>query len=369
MAPEAEIDLHDVYVTILAGGSGTRLWPHSRYQRPKHLLNLVGDSSTLQQTVARVLPLVPPERVYVLTGPDHAVLVAAQVPELAPDHILIEPSPRGTAPCLGLAAMRLRATANSDQAVMVSLHADHAITHPDRFRTALVAAIVAARRGAIATIGVIPTRPDTGFGYIERGALMEQVKGQAVYSVNRFTEKPPLEQACEYVQTGRYYWNCGYFAWTLGRILEELRRQQPNMYAQLAQIAALDGSLEDAVPAELWNAITRITIDVAIMEHAQNVAVVPADLGWSDIGSWASLLELLPRDADGNVIMGSGEFVGLDTRNSLILSSGRLVTTIGCENMIIIDTEDALLVLPKDRAQAVAELVKTLRARGLGEHL
>jgi len=367
MTPEAGVQ--DVYVTILAGGSGTRLWPYSRAQHPKHLLKLVGDRSTLQQTVDRVLPLIPPERIYILTGPAHAALVAAQVPEIPTDHVLIEPSPRGTAPCLGLAAMRLHAATGSDQTVMVSLHADHAITYPERFRAALVAAIRASRRGAIATIGVIPTHPDTGFGYIEHGALQEQVDGQPVYAVSRFTEKPPIEEACQYVQSGRYYWNTGYYAWTLGRILSEFRRQQPEMYAQLARIAAHDEAGGEATYAELWNAITHSTIDIAIMEHAADVSVVPADLGWSDIGSWASLLELLPRDEDGNVRLGSGEFVGLDTHNSLVLANQRLVAAIGCEDMIIIDTEDALLVLPRERAQDVAELVRILRARGKHDHL
>lgn len=366
MASETAVELNNTHVTILAGGSGTRLWPHSRVQRPKHLLRLVGERSTLQQTVDRVLPLIAPERVYILTGPDHAAQVAEQAPELPAGNILIEPSPRGTAPCLGLAAMRLRATAGDD-AVMVSLHADHAITHPERFRDALVAAIAAARGGAIATIGVIPTRPDTGFGYVERGALRATLNGQPTYAVTRFTEKPPEEQAREFVASGRYYWNTGYFAWTVGRILGEFARQLPAMYAQLEQIVSQEGAGD--APTATWEAIERTTIDVGIMEHAQNVVVIPADLGWSDIGSWASLLELLPSDADGNVLLGSGSFVGLDTRRSLIRSEGRLVAAIGCDEMIIIDTADALLVLPKSRAQDVAALVRLLRARGLGDLL
>lgn len=364
MASRAAVDLQHTYVTILAGGSGTRLWPHSRVQRPKHLLKLVGDSSSLQQTVERVLPLVPAERVFVLTGPDHADMVAAQLPELPAGHVLIEPSPRGTAPCLGLAAMRLRALAGSDDAVMISLHADHAIAEPQRLRAALTAAAVAARAGAIATIGVIPTRPDTGFGYIERAELRDEVNGQPIYAVSRFTEKPREELARQFIDSGRYYWNTGYFAWTLGRILGEFRRQLPEMYAQLEQVS---GGATDA--PEVWNAIARTTIDVGIMEHAENVVVIPADLGWSDIGNWASLLELLPADADGNVLLGDGEFVGLGTRRSLICSGKRLVTAIGCDEMIIIDTDDALLVLPKACAQDVAALVKLLRAKGLQELL
>lgn len=356
--------LQDVHIAILAGGSGTRLWPRSRRDQPKQFLNLVGARSMLQQTVDRVLPLVPIERIYVLTGPDHATLVAEQLPDLPPENLLIEPSPKGTAPCLGLAAIKLHQRYDG-QAVMVSLHADHAIAQEDRFRSALLVAVEAARQGHISTIGIVPTQPETGFGYIERAEALFGIEEMPVYRVARFTEKPPLDQAREFVASGRFFWNAGYFAWTLERILGEFQRSLPAVYSQLTKMISAPDSQRDQV----WNEITPVTIDVGIMEHAERVAVIPCDMGWNDIGSWAALSEILACDEQRNVILGQGQHIGLGTSNSLIYSDGRLIATIGLENLIVVDTGDAVLVLPRDRAQEVSALVKMLQMRGLNHYL
>ncbi len=364
MNPPTPLDLRDVHVAILAGGSGTRLWPRSRKGQPKQFLNLVGSRSMLQQTVDRVLPLVPIERIYILTGPDYAALVAEQLPNLPQENLFIEPSPKGTAPCLGLAAIKLRQR-HEGQAVMVSLHADHAIVQEDHFRAALVVAVETARQGHIATIGIVPTQPETGFGYIERAEALAGGQEMPVYRVARFTEKPPLEQAREFVASGRFYWNAGYFAWTLERILGEFERSLPTVHAQLEKMAAApDGEREQA-----WNEIMPVTIDVGIMERASRVAVIPCDMGWNDIGSWAALSEILACDEQRNVILGQGQHIGLGTTDSLIYSEGRLIATIGLENLIVVDAGDAVLVLPRDRAQEVSVLVKTLQARGLSRYL
>lgn len=359
------VNLQDVHIAILAGGSGTRLWPLSRQAMPKQLLNLVGDRSLLQRTVDRVLPLAPPERIYILTGPDHAAAIRAQLPELPPENLLIEPSPRGTAPCLGLAAARLRER-YAPQSVMISLHADHMILNEERFRAALLASVAAARKGYLVTVGIVPAYPETGFGYIERGHEVYSDQGLPVYRVVRFTEKPPLEQAREFVESGRFYWNAGYFAWTLDNILEEFQRLRPELYARLDAMVAASGS-----PGyeRIWQQISPLTIDVGIMERARQVAVVPCDMGWSDIGSWSALQDLLPRDEAGNIMLGQGQHLALDTQHSLVYSSKKLVATIGLEEMIIIETDDALLVLPRSRSQDVSALVKELQARGLDELL
>ena len=363
-------DLNEVYVTILAGGSGTRLWPYSRKKQPKQLLSLAGQMSLLQQTVDRVRPLVPPERIHILTGPDHAAMIADQLPDLPPENIQIEPAPAGTAPCLGLAAMRLRRMTKADDAVMISLHADHVVREEERFRQALITAVAAARRGYLVTIGIVPNYPETGFGYIERGDLLGQRDEQPVYRVARFTEKPHLELARDFVASGRFYWNTGYFTWTLDRILGEFLRLQPLMFAQLKDVAdALETAGGVQAASCLWAQIQPTTIDVGIMEQARDVAVLPCDLGWSDVGSWAALFDILGRDGASNVMMGDAQHVGLDTTNSLVYGRGKLVATIGLHNMIIVDTGDALLVLPRDRAQDVGALVKELRARGLDRYL
>lgn len=355
-------DLNDVHVTILAGGSGTRLWPLSRQRNPKQLLPLLGERSTLQETVARVRPLVPPERVYILTGVEQAEAIAAQLPEIPPDNIHVEPCPRGTAACLGLAAMRLGRHC-SDDAVMISLHADHTIREQERFRSALVAAVVAARQGYLVTIGIVPSRPDTGFGYIERGEALAHAADHDIYHMLGFTEKPPVEQASAFVHSGRFYWNTGYFCWTLGQILGEFARQLPEMHSQLAQI--VKEQVAGRPWRSIWERIAPKTIDVGIMEHAARAAVIPSDLGWSDIGSWAALYDILPHDAHGNVWLGDGQHLGIDTVNSLVYSGGRLVATIGLNDVVVVDAGDAVLVLPKGRAQDVGALVKELRRRGM----
>ena len=358
--------LDDVHITILAGGSGTRLWPLSRKKLPKQLLSLTGERSMLQQTVDRVLPLVPAERVYILTGPDHALPIAEQLPELPQENIFVEPVPRGTGPCLGLAAMRLR-LGSSGQAVMVSVHADHVILDEERFRTAIMASVATARKGYLLTVGIVPSHPDTGFGYIERGESLGCEQGIETYQVARFTEKPPLEVAREFVASGRFYWNAGYFAWTLDNVLAEFQRSLPETYAKLDAMVA---TLETPTSRGIWDRISPITIDVGIMERARNVAVVPCDMGWSDVGSWAALLDILPGDEKGNLAMGKGRHVTLDTSGSLVYSSeNKLVAAIGLEDMIVVSTRDALLVLPRSRAQEVSALVKELRAQRLGKYL
>lgn len=359
-------DMNDVHIAILAGGSGTRLWPRSRRETPKQLLDLVGDGkSMLQQTVQRVLPLVPLEHIYILTGPEHAGPIAAQLPRLPEENIFIEPSPRGTAPCLGLAALRLRQR-HGGKNIMISLHADHTIMREDRFRDALHAATATARRGHLVTVGIVPTHPETGFGYIERGDALFEERGIDVYRVARFREKPPLERAREFVNSGRFYWNAGYFAWTLDNLLEEFQRLLPETYARLD---TMTGRIHAQNVDTIWNQIDPVTIDVGIIEQARKVAVVPCDMGWSDVGSWTALYEILDKDEDGNVVRMDEECVSIDTRGCLIYSEDKLVATIGLEDMVIVNTPDALLVLPKNRAQEVGALVDKLEAEGLKEYL
>jgi mannose-1-phosphate guanylyltransferase len=360
--------LADVYITILAGGSGTRLWPYSRAERPKQLLPIAGDRSLLQQTVARVLPLVPVERIYILTGPEHAAAIAAQLPDLPEGNILVEPAPRGTAPCLGLAALRLREVAGTDDAVMISLHADHVIADEPAFRQALSAAAALARQGVIATLGIVPTHAETGFGYIERGAPLGPLQGLEAYRVESFREKPPLEVATEYVESGRFFWNAGYFAWTLGRIRADFGLYLPETLAALRRLVAMDDATSPDYAA-VWNAIRPVTIDVGILERARQIGVIPCELGWNDVGNWATLLDILPRDAQGNAHLGAGQHVAVDTRSSLVFSSGRMVVTLGLEDTVVVDAGDVVLVLPKERAQDVSALVRELRDRGLQQYL
>ncbi len=357
------IDLSDVYITILAGGSGTRLWPLSRKAHPKQVLPLVGERSLLRRTVDRISPLVPPEHIFILTGPEHAPGIAEQLPEVPQENVWIEPSPKGTAPALGLAAMKLAQRAGG-QGVMVSVHADHMVADEEAFRNSIRAAVATARRGFLVTVGIVPTHPETGFGYIERGEALGREQGIEVYRVSRFTEKPALPKAQEFVASGRFYWNSGYFAWTLDHILLEYQRLLPNLHAQLDIIGTADSIRSPRIQG-VWEQIQPVTIDVGIMEQARHVAVVPAEMGWSDVGSWAAIYDVLAKDAQGNIAAGVGEHVAIGTSNTLVHGqSGRLIATIGVEGLVIVDTGDALLVMDRARAQEVGALVERLRAEG-----
>jgi mannose-1-phosphate guanylyltransferase len=352
-----------LYALIMAGGSGTRLWPLSRRGRPKQVLKLIGQRTMFQVAVDRLLPLLPPARLLVLTAGDLAEELAKQTPELPRENFIVEPEGRGTAPAIGLGALHVRR--RDPQAVMACLTADHYMAHPERFRQVLRAAAETARQGHLVTLGIPPTFAATGFGYIERGERLGEFEGFEVFRAVKFKEKPSPESAAEFVADGRHIWNSGMFIWRADRILEEFARHLPETYACLMEIdAGLGGPEADAALARAWPGVPKETIDFGIMERAEDVAVIPADgLGWSDVGSWASLLDVLAPDEAGNVVL-SGEHLSIDTTGSLIVSE-RLVATIGLTDLIIIDTDDALLVCPRDRAQEVRMVVEKLqRERG-----
>ncbi len=352
-----------LFVAILAGGVGTRLWPRSRRRCPKQLLDIVNRRTMLQDTVERVQPLVPAHRIFVVTGSEYAEQVRAQLPELPAGNVLVEPSGRGTAPCIGLAAVAL--THVAPNGIMFSLHADHVIVDAARFRQLLLVAAETAASGRLVTLGIQPTYPETGYGYIERGPLVRRIQGVSVFSVKRFIEKPPLEQAREYVRDGHHYWNSGLFAWRLDTIMAAMQRHLPELHAQLVTISqAWSTPRQEQVLSQVWSGIRSISIDVGIMEKAEGVAVVPADMGWSDIGSWASLADIMAANAEGNVILGESEHLSLDTRDSLVYAPGRVVATIGLRDLIVVDTGDVLLICPKSRAQDVKQIVEQLRASG-----
>ena len=354
------------YALIMAGGGGTRLWPMSRQARPKQVLPLVGENTLFEMAVKRLAPLFPPERILVVTVEAMAPELRAQAPELPPDNFIVEPEGRNTAPAIGLAALHI--AARDPQASMAVLTADHYIADTKRFRAVLSAAYQVAAEGYIVTLGIKPHTPSTGFGYIEWGASEGIVGGFEVFEAVAFTEKPDEEVARAYLDSGRYSWNSGMFVWQISRLMAELERQQPELCRHLATVGAELGSdAYDATLAQVWPTVEKISVDYAIMEGAHDVRVIPVDIGWSDVGSWASLLEVNEADSDGNVIMGR-EPLCLDTRDTLILSE-RLVATIGLEDIIIVDTEDALLVCKREHAQDVKELVERLKQEQRNQYL
>jgi len=356
-----------LYAVIMAGGSGTRLWPLSRKSQPKQSLKLIGDRTMFQHAVDRLNPLFTPDRIFVVTNANMAAVLMPQAPELPAENFILEPSARESAPAAGLAAIHL--LQRDPDAVMVILTADHYIVDTALFRSVLAAAEQVASGGTIVTLGITPTYPATGFGYIQLGEAQEIVDGFRVYRSGGFTEKPDLPTAVRFLETGRYAWNSGMFIWRADRLMAEFRAQLPDAHAVLLRIGAALATPDVArVLAGAWPDIRKVSIDFGIMEHASDVSVIPVDIGWSDIGSWGALLDVLPGDAQGNVCV-DGDLLALDTRGTYARSDGRLIATVGLEDVIIVDTPGVLLVCPRSRAEEVKDLVGRLTAEGRAEYL
>jgi mannose-1-phosphate guanylyltransferase len=348
------------YALIMAGGSGTRLWPLSREARPKQSLKLIGGRSMFQHAVDRLLPFFDLGRIWVVTREGHKQLLQHQVPDLPESNFILEPEGRGTAPAIGLAAIQI--FRNDPEAMMAVLTADHYITEIRHFQEVLSAAQKIAQNGSLVTLGITPSKPSTAFGYIEQGSKLENVDEFDVYRVRRFTEKPDRETANRMISSGKYSWNSGMFIWQVKRIMDELRRQMPEFYKQLMEIDRVLGTQEyPKVLDQIWPQVSKETIDYGVMEGAENVVVIPVEIGWTDVGSWDSLIGLLPADAHGNIIEGVHE--GIETSSSLIIGEKRLIATIGVNDLVIVDTEDALLVCARGKEQKVREIVDRLRAK------
>jgi mannose-1-phosphate guanylyltransferase len=349
------------YALIMAGGSGTRLWPLSRENRPKQSLNLLGGRTMFQHAVDRLGPLFPVQQVYVVTRAAHMDLLHNQVLGLLSQNLIIEPEGRGTAPAIGLAALHLYR--HDPEAVMAVLTVDHYIVDTERFLKVLSAAEQIAQQGRLVTLGIQPTSPATGYGYIERGQSLGKAGDFPYYRVSRFIEKPDLENATRMAQSGQYSWNSGMFIWQVKRIMEEFERQMPTFYSQLMEIGAVSGTKDyQEVVQRVWPQVVKQTIDYGVMEGARDVVVIPVEMGWSDIGSWSSLVGLLPVDEHGNSVV--GPYLGIDTRGTLVFGEKRLIATIGVQDLVIVDTDDALLVCTKADEQRVKEMVERLKTLG-----
>lgn len=349
-----------LYGLVMAGGTGSRLWPRSRQGHPKQFLPLLSERTMLQETVDRVTPLIEHSALLVATGREYVGLACDQLPEIPTGNIIGEPTGKGTAPCIGLGAIEI--LHRDPDATMAVLSADHVIRKADVFRQALRAAEEVARQGYLVTLGIAPHQPHTGYGYIQRGGSLGRHNGFEAFEVARFVEKPDRATAEHYLQHGDYSWNAGIFIWRVDTIMAALGEHLPNLRAQLDAIARAGGpGLPDAF-AGVWNDVANVTIDYGVLERARRVAIIPVDIGWSDVGDWSTLAELSGAQGTENVIQ--AEHVGVDTRRTLVYSdNGRLIATVGLEDFVVVDTGDALLIAPRGRAQDVKKIVDELRSR------
>src|SRR5437763_3222138 len=362
----------DFKVAIFSGGAGTRLWPVSRRARPKQFQPLTGPESFFQHIVGLLDRAFGIENLFVITGRDYVDPIRKQAPDLPPENIVAEPEMRDTLAAVGYAAAVIEHRFPGAP-LATFWGADHIISNGETFLGALQAACrLAQERGTIDKVAVRPTVPSTQLGYVEIGHLAAEVNGFEAYEFIRFTEKPKLPTARHYVEGGRHLWNTGYFVWSSATILDLYRAYAPEAYAALERIMAAMGTPDEVrVTEEQYAAIPRMSVDYGVFSHIQRgeMLVIGADLGWADVGAWDVLYDELSEEEGANVIL-ADEGITLDTRNSVVYSSaGKLIATIGLDNMVVVDTPDVLLVMPTNRAQDVKKIVEQLQAEGKTQYL
>jgi mannose-1-phosphate guanylyltransferase len=360
-------DSDNTYAVIMAGGSGTRFWPLSRNVRPKQLVRIVGDTTMIQATVARLQPLIPAERILVVTTVALAEETRDQLPMIRPDHVIAEPVGRDTAACVCLAAVLVERI--KPGATMVLLPSDHVIATADQFQRALAAGIAVANEGHLVTYGISPRHAATGYGYIQVAERLPDVEGITVHKALRFVEKPDEATAKGYLVAGDYRWNSGIFTWRAATVLDQLEAHCPALTKALTPLARWWGKPEFVQKLNLaYQPLQRISIDYALMEKAKDICVVGADFTWDDVGSWDSLYDRLKADERGVVVR--GEVVNLDCADSLLINeTGQLLAGVGLKGVSVIVTNDAILVVPKGRSQDVKRVVEELKKRNRADLL
>lgn len=358
-----------LHALIMAGGGGTRFWPRSRAARPKQFLALAGDRSLLQQACERLESQVDVANTWVMTSARHRGDVLRQLPQLLPDRVIGEPAGRDTAPCIGLGAALIAAV--DPDAVILVTPADHVIEPTDSFRRAARAAMLVVEQfpDALVTLGIPPTHPATGYGYIRRGARVGEFGGIVISKVDSFREKPAADLAAKYIAEGCYYWNAGIFVWKATTVLVELRRNKPQLAESVERIAAAWTTPDrDRVLGEIYPTLERISIDYAVMEPAKTALVLEAPFRWDDVGSWLAMERLQAQDAHSNTVQAT--HFGIDTRNCVIVGDkDRLIATAGVSDLLIIQDGDALLIADRRDEAAVKKLVEQLGKTGLEKYL
>lgn len=360
----------NVYAVIMAGGVGARFWPRSLEKNPKQLLEIVGKGTLIQNTVKRLTDIIEPSNILIVTNRIQKTIVARQLPQIPADNIITEPLGRNTAPCIGLASLFIRR--RDPDAVMVVLPADHIVQDEEEFERVLRLAIwVAYESRHLITIGIEPRRPETGYGYIQvinEDDGTNPYFGRGVYNVKTFAEKPNVPTAQRFLESGDFLWNSGMFIWCVNVFLEEIQKLLPDLYGELMKIEAVIGSKHyDHTLETVYRTIRSISVDYGVMEKAGKVYVIRGNFGWSDVGSWDEVYRLSGKDDQGNSITGRAFLK--DTKNALIFSPDKLVAALGVEDVIVINTEDALLVCKLGHSQDVKEVVDYLRRKQMYDYL
>lgn len=358
------------FAVIMAGGGGTRLWPWSRKEQPKQMLRIIGNRSMFQISVDRLEGIIPTNNIFVVTTAEQAEKLEEQVPKISGENYLLEPMPRGTASVVGLAAIQL--LARDPDAVMAVLTADHYIKNEKYFRDLLASAYQCAADDHLVTLGIKPGFASTGMGYIQQGKKLEKPFEHELFAVKRFTEKPDAHTAERFIQSGDYSWNSGMFIWRADRIYAEIQHDLPDLYAKLEKLVPAVGTPDYPEKlAQIWPTIEPVTIDYGVMEKAKDVVVLPAhSLGWSDIGSWESIYGVIPEDKDGNIHINC-KTINLDSEGTLTCSENpdKMIITMGMKNVVIVETEKAIMVCPRSETQRVREIVQYLKDHNLETYL
>ena len=364
-----EGNVDNLAAVIMAGGKGERFWPRSRGLHPKQLLPITGRRTMIQETVKRMKPLISSDDIFVVAGKELVREIKEQLPELKSGNLILEPFGRNTAAAIGLAAIAIKKI--NKEAIMVVLAADHLIREKRKFLLTISIAARAAKEGKLVTLGIAPTRPETGYGYIESGkriCVPGTRKNAEIYTVKRFVEKPDEAGAKKYLQSGKYFWNSGMFIWKVEAILQAIHEHMPELHRGLAEISAARGvSHKKEVTLKVYKELEDISVDYGIMEKSKNIAVVKADFHWNDVGSWLSMERIHKKDKYGNVIQ--GKFVGIDTHGCILIGKEQLIATVGVSDLIVVSTADAVLICSRNRAQDVKKIVGKLSDDGLKKYL
>ncbi len=358
----------NVYTILMAGGVGTRFWPRSRKKYPKQVLNIVDHETMIQTTYKRVKGLVDDSNIFVVTNYDQKDIIKENLPNLKDENFILEPFGRNTAPCIGLAA--IHAIVKDPDSVMLVLPADHIIEDTSKFKEVTEIAVkFATENDALLTLGIEPTFPSTGYGYIQRGEGVAKVKDHQICKVKTFAEKPNVDTAKRFLESGDFFWNSGMFIWKTSTILEEINEKLPEIYQGLKELKEYIGSSKYTEKVdEIYRRIRGISIDYGVMQSSERVYVIPTDIGWNDVGSWETVYDISEKDK--NKIAGDYEdLIVVDSSECFVHSPEKVVALVGMKNVLVVDTGDALLICKKSHAQKVKDVVDQLNKKGLNELL